>query len=166
MEVGLDVLLCKLGPFDAVHASPPCQAFSAARTRWGRVHPDLLTPIRCMLVALGMPYVIENVPGAPMRADVVLCGTMFGLDVRRHRLFEANFPISPLAPATCDHSRRCLTLTGHGGSRSNGSRWPRWTADEGRVVMDVPWMTRDELTQAVPPAYTEWIGRQLMATIL
>ena len=90
--------------WDAIHASPPCQAYSVA-TKWRgdpSSHPDLLEPTRDLLEEIGLPWVIENVPGAPMTPDVVLCGSMFDLQVRRHRLFLSNVPIFDLMPS-CRH---------------------------------------------------------------
>ena len=87
-----------IASFDAIHASPPCQAYSDLAKRNGNAHewPRLIEPVREMLMRSGKPYVIENVDGAPLLDPVVLCGTMFkGLRVLRHRLFEANFPIIP-----------------------------------------------------------------------
>lgn len=164
MAVGLPALLRELGPFDAIHASPPCQAFTAGRHLHGKVHADLLTPTRAALQAQTRPWVIENVPGAPMRPDVVLCGSAFDLGVRRHRWFEASWPLCPLV-LTCNHSRPILTITGHGGGSGQTDRWSRWTAAQGREAMGIEWMTRDELTQAIPPAYAEWIGRQLASRL-
>jgi DNA (cytosine-5)-methyltransferase 1 len=95
--------------FDAIHASPPCQLYTRKSSTWGRErkhfieHPDLIEPTRAMLAESGLPYVLENVMGAPMRCDVMLCGTMFGLRIIKHRQFECNFPV--FAPgAKCDHS--------------------------------------------------------------
>jgi DNA (cytosine-5)-methyltransferase 1 len=155
--------------YDAIHASPPCQAYSAMRNMWpDRVHPDLIRPTRDLLDGIALPYVIENVPGAPMRPDLILCGSHFGLRVRRHRWFEANGWLSPFA-ITCRHDENFITVTGTGAAnftrRTPGGgphRKPQGVADA-RNAMGVDWMTRAELSQAIPPAYTEWIGRQLMA---
>jgi len=108
-----------------------------------------------------VPWVIENVPGAPMRADFVLCGSMFGLGVRRHRWFECSFPVLPWVQS-CDHSRRTLCVVGHGGGSGKGTKVNRWKVADGREAMGIEWMTRDELAQAIPPAYTEFIGTQLL----
>ena len=92
--------------FDAVHASPPCQAFTNARTFHNRTHPDLLTPMRKLLKQLKIPWVIENVPNAPMRSDIILCGSVFGNSrLKRHRLFEFNSipPLKLIQP--CNHSK-------------------------------------------------------------
>jgi DNA (cytosine-5)-methyltransferase 1 len=141
--------------FDAIHASPPCQAFTTARVIYGREHPDLLTPTRKMLEETGKPWVIENVPQAPMRADLVLCGSMFGQPrLKRHRWFELSWPFFALVPA-CQHARKLVSVFGHGGHVYPGvADW--------REVMGIDWMTRDELAQAIPPAYTEYIGRRIL----
>ena len=162
--------------FDAVHASPVCKRFSQI-TRTARIdpeaHPDQIAPIRERLIASGLPYVIENVEGAPLRSPVRLCGSSFGLDLRRHRLFESNVLL--LVPP-CDHGWQTprfhpnrsdrkgtgrlasvISVTGHGND-GPGGRVADW-----RRAMEIPWMTRDELAQAIPPAYTEHLGRQLLA---
>ena len=144
--------------FDVIHASPPCQAFSNARVICGRVYSDLLTPIRDLLDQVCVPFVIENVPGAPMRADVILCGSMFpGLRVRRHRLFEFHKPFHWLVP-DCDHTRATVSVFGHGGHVYHG-------VEDWRDAMGIDWMTRDELSQAIPPAYTEWIGKRFIEAL-
>jgi len=142
--------------FDAVHASPPCQAFTQAKTIHPTVeHPDLLTPTRALLDLIGLPYVIENVPNAPMRPDFVLCGSAFGEPrLRRHRWFEVNWDAAHLM-APCGHSDQLVSVFGHGGHRYHG-------VGEWREVMGIDWMTRDELAQAVPPSYTQFIGLHLL----
>ena len=146
--------------FDAIHASPPCQAFTNARVIHGNDHPDLLTPTRELLKETGLPWVIENVPGAPMRKDLVLCGSMFGLEdekgqLRRHRWFEFSDPtVAPLVHP-CRHEGQTISVFGHGGHVYHG-------VEQWRSVMGIDWMTRDELSQAIPPAYTEYIGRALL----
>ena len=154
--------------FDAIHASPPCQAYvrSGMVAKDGR-HPDLLPAVRTFLEATGLPWVIENVPGAPMRPDLVLCGSMFGLPVRRHRWFETNPSLAPWTLA-CRHDEPITGVYGHphgkGGAWRNGSRpmlpsdLPTWSAGLG-----IDWMTAKELALAIPPAYTEFVGRQLLA---
>jgi DNA (cytosine-5)-methyltransferase 1 len=154
----------RLEDFAAIHASPPCQAFTNARTIHGVcAHQDLLSPTRPRLERTGLPWVIENVPGAPMRADVVLCGSQFGLEdpgvggLIRHRLFEFSEPPAHLLPP-CTHSKATVSVFGHGGHIYHGvASWRR--------AMGIDWMTRDELAQAIPPAYTEWIGKQLLTAL-
>lgn len=150
--------------FDAIHASPPCQAHTNAQKIMGNEHPDLIEPAREVLEALGKPYVIENVPGAPLVEPVELCGAMFGLQTYRHRLFETNWELS--APDHPEHVARTTKM----------GRPPRpgefmhivgnfSGVDRGREVMGMPWANRDGLREAIPPAYTEHIGRQLMAHV-
>jgi DNA (cytosine-5)-methyltransferase 1 len=171
-----DALTFPLDGFDAVHASPVCKRYSQA-TRTARVdpttHPDQIAPIRERLIASGLPYVIENVEGAPLIDPVRLCGSSFGLDVRRHRLFESNIALT--APP-CDHAWQTprfhpnrsdrkgtgrlasvIVVAGHGNDGPGGR------VDDWRRAMGIPWMTRDELAQAIPPAYTEHVGTQIMA---
>jgi DNA (cytosine-5)-methyltransferase 1 len=151
--------------FDFVWASPPCQCFTRARSIHGRSHPDLLTPMRENLRRAGVPWVIENVPGAPMRPDVVLCGTMFpGLRsdkgvLKRHRWFEFSTPTLALVqPCSCAGPDPVISVFGHGGHVYHGvADW--------REVMGIDWMTRDELAQAIPPVYGEWIGRAARAAL-
>ncbi len=156
-----DALDYPLDGFDVIHASPPCQAFTEAATSRKGDHPDLLTPTRVRLRTTGRPYVIENVPNAPMPAAIVLCGSAFGLPLIRHRLFEVE-------PFILNHpqcfARRFGRATDHGPAYApyaSGSWEARWRAEVLPAVW--PWMTLQESGQAIPPAYTEWIGGQLMA---
>ncbi len=163
-----------LAMFDAIHASPPCQRYSALSKGAGICgrFPDLVEPCRTMLKSAGRPFVIENVPGAPLRRPTLICGSYFGLRVRRHRLFETNFKINP-AP-WCKHvsQGQPLCVVGTGGRRVNrqpndrggACNFPRSVA-EAQAAMGIDWMTRKELSQAIPPAYTEFIGKQLLAAI-
>jgi DNA (cytosine-5)-methyltransferase 1 len=153
--------------FDAVHASPPCQAFSDLRNMHNaKLHADLLSPTREMLRRFGLPYAIENVRGAGWSSPIQLCGSAFGLRVRRHRMFETSFPI--LAPG-CFHDSEFVTVTGGGPNPGSFSRpagggphrKPKNVADAGDA-MGIDWMTRDELNEAIPPAYTQFIGEQLL----
>ena len=160
----------ELGAFDAIHASPPCQAYirSGMVARDGR-HPELVQATRDLLAQTGLPWVIENVPGAPIRPDLVLCGSMFGLGVRRHRWFETSPPVPPWTLA-CDHSGPITGVYGHphgkGGAWRNGNKpMLSSTAEIWSREMGIDWMRPHELAQAIPPAYTEFIGRQLMEQI-
>lgn len=153
--------------FDAIHASPPCQAYSVASqyTRnKGKQYPDLLGIVRD-LMPVGIPWVIENVPGAPMRTDYKLCGCMFGLELRRERWFETSWGGFDLRPA-CSHDGPVPSITGTG--------TPSWVKAklgynpgmaELSDCMGIDWMNRAELSQAIPPAYTKYIGNQLMEHI-
>lgn len=165
-----DALTYPLDGFDVIHASPPCQKFSRAsnihnKQPWKKKHPDLIETTRQRLIETGKPYVIENVEGSPLKNYVMLCGSMFGLRVYRHRLFECN-PVIFWSPFSCNHNFRCgpskgvyhtletdeiITCVGH-----------NFQAKSGRIAMGIDWMTRDEIAQAIPPAYTEWIGKQLL----
>ena len=154
--------------FDAIHASPPCQAYSIASKYMrdaGKEYPDLLALTRDQLRDTSLPWVIENVPGAPMRADFRLCGCFFGLNVRRERWFETSWHGFSMMPAH-DHSKPALSVVGHG--------TPSWvharlgynpTIAQYRDAMGIDWMNRDELSQSIPPAYTEFIGHQLLRSI-
>ena len=157
--------------FDAIHASPPCQAYTQLAKG---EHPRLIEPVRDELRRVGVPYVIENVVGAPLRAAVILCGSMFGLKVQRHRLFETMFA---LLSADCVHGGEIRAYYGKKGwlvwtpgaaNVQKRGRRPllRGSVDLAPADMGIDWMTTwDELREAIPPAYTEFIGRQLL-TIL
>jgi DNA (cytosine-5)-methyltransferase 1 len=149
--------------FDAIHASPPCQRYTTGGRVANRLGcPDLVGDVRALLDWLRRPYVMENVPGAPMRADVVLCGSMFGLKVRRHRIFESNVPIDLLLPP-CDHSEPIAGV--YGRLHGKAGAWPGMlpsTLETWSAAMGIDWMDADGLSQAIPPAYTEWIGRSLI----
>jgi len=157
---------------DAVHASPPCQAYTVANNIHQREHPDLLPQTRDLLRDSGRPWVIENVPGAPMPMHVQVCGLALGLNVKRHRWFESS---EALWGTQCPprHPGDWLLVFGHtvlergtvvakakGGG--NVIRRKHTTTERGREAMGIDWMTRDELSEAIPPAYTEYIGRQLI----
>lgn len=164
-----------MNSFDAIHASPPCQAYSDLAKRNKNAHewPQLIDPVREMLDASGLPYVIENVEGAPLRNPVMLCGTMFkGLRVLRHRLFESNFPI--LTPT---HGRHPKVHTfdkrkSHYGKTHDMRDFVQVTGGgnctiaAARDAMGISWMNKGELNEAIPPAYTRLIGRQLLAYIV
>lgn len=163
-----DAMTWPLDGFDAIHASPPCQAYSALRVQHPeRGHPDLVAPVRARLEAAGVPWVMENVPGAPLRHQVVLCGSMFGLgarcgdgrwrQLRRHRLFET--PVSMLTPP-CAHRGEAIGVYGNTGL--GATRGYVGVQVEAAAAMGVDWMTRRELVLAVPPAYTEYIGGVLI----
>ena len=160
-----DAMTYPLDGFDAIHASPPCKAFSAYRRKGhgvGDGYPDLIAATRARLEGSGVPWVIENVPGSPLHSPEILCGSMFGLAVRRHRLFEA--PFSILAPSCAHHLQRGDFPQAT--NRTNRRRtceigvW-RIPLEVQRRAMGIGWMTVAELSQAIPPAYTEFIGRAL-----
>lgn len=158
-----------LRQFDVVHASPPCQAFTAYRRKGhgvGDGYPDLIPEVRDALKHARMPYVIENVPKAPLHEPVRLCGSSFGLDVRRHRLFESN--VALLVPP-CSHSWQTPRFK-QATNRTSQRRtvevgvW-RIPLDVQQEAMGIDWMTLPEPSEALPPAYTEHIGKQLMAVL-
>lgn len=224
--VQADALTFPLEGYDLIFASPPCQAHSTLRHLVkGKEYPDLIGSVRERLVASGVPWAIENVPGAPLAADaLVLCGTMFGLgtadgraELRRHRRFETSFPVL-LRPA-CRHGQGAISISGHtaeisrsnwgkrvitvSGDRPNSSNTPRvicvaggkamaggmmipqgelkrrtisvmgdhpqsrkldktqretFSTADARVAMGIPWMAMKDLSQAIPPAYSEFLG--------
>ncbi len=154
--------------FDAIHASPPCQSYTRKAATWGRKrthwtdHPDLLSSTRWYLELTGLPYVIENVPGAPINASLMLCGTMFGLRLIKHRLFEANWPLASIGPTTCDHSDVYNPWSGPGRSaaklrEAQGTPWIPMSGGASRKAG-----VTGDLFNAIPPAYTEYVGRQLI----
>ncbi len=175
-----------LSMFDAIHASPPCQAFSSFNVMPNaRQHPDLVEPTRRLLSESGKPWVIENVVGAPIESEdkplfgshgIKLCGTMFGLndgthELRRHRLFESSIRLQQPA---CRHSLPVIGFYGdHARNRKrtiNRNRGTDITGDDRkmplvRALMGIDWMKWQEVSQAIPPAYTEYIGKQLLARI-
>lgn len=170
-----DALFTSLAGFDFVWASPPCQRYSDLAHRNGNAedHPDLVAPVRDMLARSSVSkWVIENVEGAPLRDPVILCGTMFpGLRVLRHRGFEANFAIP--APehkrhpkvhtfdkrkshfGKTDEMRDFVQVTGGGNC----------TLAAAKDAMGIDWMTKEEINEAIPPAYAEHIGRAALASM-
>lgn len=160
--------------FDVIHASPPCQAYSVVTPNAYRAKCDFQTLpiIRSMLIEFGKPFVLENVRGAQhlLLDPIFLCGSMFGLRVWRHRYFEIRPEV--LLPSQCQHVERPIDVSGTGGRRINrrpddhggNTNKPR-TVAEARAAIGIDWMSRYEISQAIPPAYTEWIGRQLLAVL-
>lgn len=161
--------------FDAIHASPPCQKYSQVNRRshmQGKDYPDLIGPTRAILEKCSQPWVIENVEAAPLNlGSIRLCGTSFGLPIRRHRLFESSVMLFGM---DCRHSRfrekkyptcfqpergkRVLsTVVQVYGHTEGCALWP--------AALGIDWMNRHEMTQAIPPAYTEYVGRQLIAAV-
>jgi DNA (cytosine-5)-methyltransferase 1 len=163
-----DALMVPVIGFDAVHASPPCQRYTIAQNarKNAAAHPDLVAPTREVLRRSGLPYVIENVVGAPLVNPVTLCGTAFGLEhdgfeLRRHRLFECSFPVLTVP---CRHRLPAAPVFGHNAGRDFYRRHGRgYNAAAKAAIMEIDWMTRDEVSQAIPPVFTELIGRFLLA---
>ncbi len=172
-----DALEFPLDGFDAIHASPPCQAYSVTRHTHTKEHPELVAPTRERLVGAGVPWIMENVIGAPMPSAIVLCGASFGLHaydpatgldlwLKRHRYFESSNLFMP-PPCACKGKKIGGVYGGGpenrslaGSHRIGGGYTP---AQPVRAeLMGIAWMNQQELTQAIPPAYTEWIGLQLL----
>jgi len=165
-----------LDEFQAKHASPPCQAYSVTRHSHSKEHPALIVPTRDLLVETGMPYVMENVEGArdELRDPMLLCGTMFGLQaidldgqplaLRRHRLFESN--VFLMSAGGCSHDGTQVAGVYGGGpmQRDKSDRRGGYTPKSSvrAELMGMDWATQHGLSQAIPPAYTEFIGAQLI----
>ena len=172
----INALHAELSYYDVIHASPPCQNYCWSTTKLrkaGKTYPDLIEPIRIRLIEAGVPYVIENVPNAPLRNPTYLEGTMFGLGVIRRRGFETNWWLpQPRFRRRKKPIKRPHKITGETIRKSaycsvagNGADgWSCRVADW-RVAMGIDWMTREEIKEAIPPAYTEWIGRHLMGEL-
>ncbi len=165
-----------LAGFDAIHASPPCQGYTAMRHAPGaKGAPRLIGAVRALLEATGKPWIIENVPEArgEMRDPITLCGTMFGLgaqghELQRHRLFETSFPITPPRCAHTDkpvigiyggHARRRSAKHGGRGTKDVWAGGHRAAASE---ALGIDWATLAEMSEAIPPAYTKWLGERLL----
>lgn len=156
--------------FDVIHASPPCQRYTLSQnaSKNAAAHPDLIPPTRALLQSSRSLYVIENVPRAPLISPIILCGLAFGLKVKRHRLFESSMVMT--APRCPSHDQDYYLVHGREvrnrvrmGADPKGVRCGlRVSTEIGRRAMGIDWMTRSELSGAIPPAYTEWIGRQLL----
>lgn len=168
-----------LAGFDAIAASPPCKVHTKMKAFSSKAHRDLVPETRAMLTATGLPYVIENVPGAPLIQPIMLCGSMFGLFVQRHRLFESNVK---LEQPSCRHEEQAANSPGfktmryHTGFRvthratvvsvfGRGNGYGKGELELWREVMGMPWASKAGLAEAIPPAYTEFIGGQLFAYI-
>lgn len=166
-----DALTFPLEGYDFIWASPPCQAFSTMKhlPHARKDHPNLIPAMRHRLIAAGVLYVIENVPGAPLVNPFLLCGSMFGLKshgdryLRRHRLFEANFNSFLIPP--CNHWGKAVGVYGHGQAGRLGQKMRTAKAEEARILMGMDWATRDRMSQAIPPAYGEFIGRQAIMAL-
>jgi DNA (cytosine-5)-methyltransferase 1 len=176
--------------FDAVHASPPCQEYS--RTRFLRDacqekkgykvarRAMLIDQVRDLLEATHRPYIIENVPSSPLVSPIVLCGSMFGLQLRRHRLFESSILL--MSPGQCSHTDGFYNAIGGKirgyGDYSSGSTYISSATGEtrkregypgkavGQLAMGIDWMTVAEMCEAIPPVFTEWIGRQMAWAVM
>jgi DNA (cytosine-5)-methyltransferase 1 len=164
--VQADAMTFPLDGYDLIWASPPCQAYVQRNKNLDTRHPRLIEPIRERLAATGTPYIIENVEGAPLIAPTLLCGTMFGLRVRRHRLFET--PFMTILTSPCHHwgtvaagdFAGVYAFGGKGHRHGKGQRDPRAAhGPDWADAMGIDWMSRAEITQAIPPAYSAYLGR-------
>jgi len=171
------------GFFQAIHASPPCQAYSITKHTHGVEHPDLLGPTRELLESTGLPYVIENVVGADMPGAVICCGSMlceFATDddytklfLKRHRQFESNIELQGTGCGCPELKRLGYKIGGVYGGGSRDRAWAENVRHGGYTpgkeiqeeLMGIGWMTQKELNQAIPPAYTEFIGKQLIGSL-
>jgi DNA (cytosine-5)-methyltransferase 1 len=158
-----EALEYSVGGFDLVWASPPCQRYIRSGLVDKARAVDLVGPTRGHLERGGVPWILENVPGAPMRCDVMLCGSMFGLGVRRHRWFELSFP-APVLTLACNHARPVVGVYGH----PHGERgaWPGMlpgTQESWSAAMGIDWMDSKGLAQAIPPAYAEFLAKASLA---
>jgi DNA (cytosine-5)-methyltransferase 1 len=158
--------------YDFIHASPPCQHASSLRhLHKHRDYPDLIPQTRTLLLSVGRPWVMENVPGAALRNTIMLCGSMFNLgarcrdgyfrQLRRHRLFESSHLI--MTPP-CRHRGQSVGVYGHGGGGPCRFGYTGYQ-DERRAAMQIDWMSARELAQALPPAYTRFIGATMKARL-
>jgi DNA (cytosine-5)-methyltransferase 1 len=175
----------RLEDFDLVHASPPCQAYSTLSVMPNaRSYPELVEPVRNLLSDAGVSYVIENVAGSPLVNPLVLCGSQFGLvtsdgrGLRRHRLFEAPWLFTLVPP--CIHPERTIGV--YGGKARDIALEKRHYAQpkdtrgapvgvvldwkHAEEAMGIDWMTRAEMSEAIPPAYTKFIGEQVLVQAL
>jgi len=157
-----DALTYPLDGYDAYHASPPCQAYSEATpiTTKGK-HPKLIIATHDILEATQKPYVIENVEGSRwyLENPIMLCGSMFGLGVWRHRWFEIK-PCYFLSPFSCQHVGHPVTINPPQNARK--SQGGKRDFNKEKLAIGIDWMTPQELSQAIPPAYTEYIGKYLI----
>lgn len=166
-----DALDANLSGFDFVWASPPCQKHCAFAHLHKKEYECFIRPVREKLKAWGGPYIIENVPGAPLLNPVQLCGSWFGLRVRRHRMFESNIA---LRGVNCRHEEQGtpIDVSGTGGNRINrrkddhgGNCHKPHNIKEAQSAIGIDWMNRAEIAQAIPPAYSEFLGKQVLSSL-
>lgn len=167
-----DAMGFSLDGFDAIHASPPCQEYSRALSHMSGPQPRLIAPMIERLHGQSAPWVVENVVGAPLPTTsnlfgdhgVELCGTMFGLRVWRHRLFQTSFAIN--APGHCDHSEAAMNPHNQSGRDRIYAEYGKQDPDPiWNGAMGVGWMTKYEGREAIPPAYTHYVGSRLLAEV-
>lgn len=160
--------------FAAIHASPPCQRYSTLKSMTTHQYADLLASTRELLIASGLPWIVENVATAPMHQGIEVCGTALGLNVRRHRRFDSSHLL--YGPGMCKHHPDNINIYGHACwtyqpnpadvRKDTGKARPmRVLLNAGREAFGVPWMSQQGASECIPPAYTEFLGRQLLVTI-
>ena len=154
-----------LRSFDVIHASPPCQTHSITqhlRNAQGKKTSkvDLIPQTRSALIASGKSYIIENVPGSPLLNPIQLCGSAFNLKVRRHRLFESNMALDG---SICNHKAQGRPVGVYGSLRDEIPKGGKTASsiDEARQAMGISWAIWTELVEAIPPAYTKYLGLQI-----
>ena len=169
-----------LSQFDVIAASPPCQTHSSTkhlRNAQGNSTSklDMIPEVREALIASGKPYIIENVPQSPLIDPIQVCGSAFGLKVRRHRLFESNVP---LKGTDCHHKQQGKPIGVYGAMNDTAQGLDRVTGkyviggstaktiEEAREAMGIDWMIWGELVESIPPAYTHYIGQQLSTEVI
>lgn len=148
--------------FDAIHASPPCQRYSRmsnCRPGLAQQYPDLVPKVGAWLEYYGKPYVIENVPEAPLRDPVILCGSMFGQELYRHRAFQTNFKVK--TPKHPFHKKSAVHPDDWDPSKVMSVVGNCAPIAHARKIMGIDWMLRDELAESIPPYYTEYLGDAL-----
>lgn len=158
-----------LNEFDVIHASPPCQTHSITknlRIAQGKSTSkiDLIPETRAGLIQSSKPFIIENVMGSPLIDPIMLCGSAFGLKVRRHRIFESNIK---LTGSVCDHKKQGRPVGVYGSLNDeipNGGKTAK-TISEAKEVMGIEWGIWTELVEAIPPVYTEYLGKQMITQL-
>lgn len=155
--------IVKAFDFQFIWASPPCQRYMKSGLVNKKGRPDLIGPVRDVLLSIGIPFVMENVPGAPLRKDLMLCGSHVGLPIRRHRIFEIHGFIAPQQPV-CDHSNPVIGI--YGNPQGKAGAWKTMlpgTVDSWKKAMDMPWAIHQEISQAIPPPYSEYIAKEFIS---
>lgn len=154
-----DMLTFPFEGFDVLHASVPCQHDSRLHARWkDREYPNLLAAMRARFLDSGKPWIIECVELAEFHSGITLCGSMWGLQYRRHRTFESSHLLYPPGPCRHKEQGKPICITGHGGHEYHHP-------DVWREIMECPWMNRYGMAQAIPPIYSEYLGRLLQSML-
>lgn len=163
----IEYLLAYGHEFDLIHASPPCQFYSVLTSPSRKNnHPDLISPTRNALLKVGKPYIMENVSGArrELKNPIMLCGSMFGLPIQRHRYFELSWSSLILTP-TCKHDFEPVLISGTSRKIRNGRRAFESTNSEKSSAIGIDWMLTKELDEAIPPVYTKFLGEQYLNSL-